>query len=166
MESLFAPWRLDYLMSEKPRGCIFCRALTVADDSESLVVHRGGKVFTLMNRYPYVNGHLLVAPAGHEARLSESDPETLAELIIEVALAQEVLAALYRPTGFNVGANFGRAAGAGIEDHYHFHVVPRWEGDVNFMSVTGETRVIPEELETTRKKVEAGFEALRAAGRA
>jgi ATP adenylyltransferase len=153
-------------MSERPQGCIFCRALTISNDSESLVVHRGGKVFTLMNRYPYVNGHLLVAPAEHQARMAESDAETLAELIIEVALAQEVLGAIYRPTGFNVGANFGKAAGAGIEDHYHFHIVPRWEGDVNFMSVTGGTRVIPELLETTRQKVEAGFETLRKAGRA
>lgn len=164
MNSLFAPWRYDYLMSEKPRGCIFCRALTVSDAAESLVVHRGGKVFTLMNRFPYVNGHLLVAPAGHESRLAESDPETLSELILEVARAQRVLASLYRPAGFNVGANFGKAAGAGIEDHYHFHIVPRWEGDVNFMSVTGETRVIPELLETTRRKVEAGFEELEKEG--
>ena len=160
METLFAPWRLSYLVSEKAPGCIFCDALRGEDDVETLVVHRGDRVFSMLNRYPYANGHVMVAPVAHEARLFESDGATLAELIEEVSRTQEVLARLYRPAGFNVGANFGRAGGAGIEDHYHFHVVPRWDGDTNFMTVTGRTRVVPEELPQTWRAVAAGFEAL------
>lgn len=159
METLFAPWRLSYLVSEKPAGCIFCDALGDPDDAESLVVHRGRRVFSMLNRYPYANGHVMVAPVAHEARLSESDDATLAELIGEIARAQEILRGLYRPAGFNVGANFGRAGGAGVEDHYHFHVVPRWDGDTNFMTVTGGTRVVPEELPETRRAVAAAFAA-------
>ena len=157
METLFAPWRLSYLMSEKPKACIFCEALARPDDEASLIVHRGDRVFAMLNRYPYANGHVMVAPVAHQARLSESDAETRAELIDEIARTQSALGDLYRPGGFNVGANFGRAAGAGIEDHYHFHVVPRWEGDTNFMSVTGGTRVVPEELPATRRAVAAAF---------
>ena len=161
MENLFAPWRLKYLMSAKVSSCIFCDALRPGAGPESLVVDRRERVFAMLNRYPYANDHVMVAPVAHEARLSESDSETLGDLIREVALTQEVLGMLYRPAGFNVGANFGRAGGAGVEDHYHFHVVPRWEGDVNFMTVTGETRVIPEELSTTRRNVAAAFEQKR-----
>jgi ATP adenylyltransferase len=163
VENLFAPWRLKYLMSEKTKACIFCDALRAEPGPDNLVVDRKDRVFAMLNRYPYANGHVMVAPVAHEARLSESDPETLAELIREVALSQEVLDGLYRPSGFNVGANFGRAGGAGVEDHYHFHVVPRWEGDVNFMTVTGDTRVIPEELSTTRLNVSSAFEKKRQA---
>lgn len=161
METLFAPWRLSYLMSEKPPGCIFCEALRKRDE-DSLVVHRGERVFSILNRYPYANGHVMVAPVAHEARLFESDPATLAELIAEISRTQEALGSLYRPSGFNVGANFGKAGGAGVEDHYHFHVVPRWEGDTNFMTVTSGTRVVPEELPETRRAVAAAFEALAA----
>jgi len=162
METLFAPWRLSYLMSEKPAGCIFCDALRLGDDEASLIVHRGERVFAMLNRYPYANGHVMVAPVAHEARLFESDAGALAELIGEISRTQEVLGSLYRPSGFNVGANFGKAGGAGIEDHYHFHVVPRWEGDTNFMTVTGRTRVVPEELPATRRAVAAAFETLAA----
>jgi ATP adenylyltransferase len=160
METLFAPWRLSYLVSEKAPGCIFCDALRGNDDDETLVVHRGERVFSLLNRYPYANGHVMVAPVAHQARLFESDAATLAEVIGEIARAQEALSRLYHPAGFNVGANFGRAGGAGIADHYHFHVVPRWEGDTNFMTVTGDTRVVPEELPQTRRAVAAAFEDL------
>lgn len=111
MENLFAPWRLKYLMSEKTKACIFCDALRAEPGPDNLVVDRKDRVFAMLNRYPYANGHVMVAPVAHEARLSESDPETLAELIREVALSQEVLDGLYRPSGFNVGANFGRAGG-------------------------------------------------------
>jgi ATP adenylyltransferase len=159
METLFAPWRLSYLMAEKPTGCIFCEALARPDDPESLIVHRGARVFSMLNRYPYANGHVMVAPVAHEARLSGSDPATRAELIDEIARAEGALAGLYRPGGFNVGANFGRAGGAGVEDHYHFHVVPRWDGDTNFMTVTAGTRVVPEDLPVTRRAVAAAFDA-------
>ena len=152
-------------MSEKVRACIFCEALRAEPGPDNLVVDRKDRVFAMLNRYPYANGHVMVAPVAHQAKLSESDGETLAELIREVALSQEVLDGLYRPSGFNVGANFGRAGGAGIEDHYHFHVVPRWEGDVNFMTVAGDTRVIPEELSTTQRNVSSAFEKKREAAR-
>jgi ATP adenylyltransferase len=158
VENLFAPWRLKYLMSEKTNSCIFCDALRTESGPDSLVVDRKERVFAMLNLYPYANGHIMVAPVAHQARLSESDSDTLAELIREVALSQEVLDGLYRPSGFNVGANFGKAGGAGFEGHYHFHVVPRWEGDVNFMTVTAGTRVIPEELSTTQRNVSAAFE--------
>lgn len=163
-ETLFAPWRLQYLMAEKASSCIFCEALARRGEESSLIVHEGKSVFTILNRYPYTNGHVMVAPRGHEARLSESSPETLQELIREIALSQEVLRDAYQPAGFNVGANFGRAGGAGVEDHYHFHVVPRWIGDVNFMNVTGNTRVVPEELPVTRDRLAAGFAALAGGG--
>jgi len=161
METLFAPWRLTYLMSGKPQGCIFCEALARPDDPETLIVHLGERVFSMLNRYPYANGHVMVAPVAHEDRLSASDPATREELIDEIARAESALASLYRPGGFNVGANFGRAGGAGVEDHYHFHVVPRWDGDTNFMTVTGGTRVIPEDLPVTRRAVAAAFESTR-----
>ena len=121
-------------------------------------------MFTILNRYPYANGHVMVAPRAHEARLAESPPETLLDLVREISLAQEVLQEAYRPAGFNVGANFGRAGGAGVEDHYHFHVVPRWIGDVNFMNVTADTRVVPEELPVTRARLAAGFAGLAERG--
>lgn len=153
METLFAPWRLEYLMSEKPKTCIFCAALAAPDDEESLVVRRGERVLTLLNRYPYANGHVMVAPVAHHSRLAQSDSRTLGAVIAEIAAVEAALQDLYRPAGFNVGANFGRAGGAGIEDHYHFHVVPRWEGDTNFITVTGATRVVPETLRDTRRAV-------------
>jgi ATP adenylyltransferase len=160
MDTIFAPWRMEYLMSAKAQACIFCEALARSEDAESLIVHRRPPVFTILNRYPYANGHVMVAPEAHEARLTESPAATLSALIREVALAQDVLTAMYRPGGFNVGANFGRAGGAGVEDHYHFHVVPRWEGDVNFMTVTAAARVIPEELSQTRSAMRAQFSSL------
>ena len=150
---LFAPWRYEYLVSEKPEGCIFCDAAASEDDAASLVVHRGEKVFVLLNRYPYTNGHVMVAPYRHDAWLSRSSAPTLEELIRTVALAERLLVAEYRTDGLNVGINFGSAAGAGVADHYHVHVVPRWKGDTNFMTVTGDVRIVPEQLEETRQRL-------------
>jgi ATP adenylyltransferase len=149
-------------MSEKPKTCIFCAALEHADEAASLIVHRGDRVFSMLNRYPYANGHVMVAPVAHEGRLFDSDGKTLAEMMEEIARTQSVLLDVYHPSGFNVGANFGKSGGAGVEDHYHFHVVPRWDGDTNFMTVTGGTRVIPEELPQTWRVLAARFEALPA----
>ena len=163
-ETLFAPWRLEYLMSEKQEKCIFCDALQKRGEESSLIVHEGRQVFTILNRFPYANGHVMVAPRAHQAVLSESSSEALLELIREVARSQEVLTDVYRPAGFNVGANFGRAAGAGVEDHYHVHVVPRWIGDVNFMPVTADVRVVPEDLRVTREKLRAAFVTAPARG--
>ena len=154
---LFAPWRYEYLVSDKPVGCIFCEAAASRDDERSLVVFRGKRVFVLLNRYPYTNGHVMVAPMAHEAWFSDSSPDTLSELIATVARAQAILVAEYRTDGLNVGVNFGTAAGAGIASHYHVHAVPRWTGDTNFMTVTGEVRVVPEELSVTRRRLAALF---------
>ena len=154
---LFAPWRYEYLVSEKPVGCIFCEAAVSRDDDESLVVYRGRRVFALLNRFPYTNGHVMVAPLAHEAWFSDSSAETLSELIALVARTQAILVAEYRTDGLNVGVNFGSAAGAGIAGHYHVHAVPRWAGDTNFMTVAGGVRVVPEELSVTRRRLAALF---------
>lgn len=152
-EVLFAPWRYEYLVSDKEKHCIFCAAAAYGDDDESLVVHRGRKVFVVLNRYPYTNGHVMVAPLAHERWLSDSASETLNELIATVARAEKILVSAYRTDGLNVGINFGAAAGAGVKDHYHVHVVPRWAGDTNFMTVAADTRVVPEELAATRRRL-------------
>jgi ATP adenylyltransferase len=152
-EVLFAPWRYEYLVSDKQAGCIFCDAAGSRDDDATLVVFRGRRVFVLLNRYPYTNGHVMVAPYAHTSWLADSDPDTLDELIATVASAQRILVSHYKTDGLNVGINFGAAAGAGVRDHYHVHVVPRWAGDTNFMTVTGDVRVVPETLEDTRRRL-------------
>lgn len=152
-EVLFAPWRYEYLVAEKPDGCIFCEAAASTNDGESLVVFRGRRVFVLLNRYPYTNGHLMVAPYEHRGRLSDSEPATLSELIETVARAERILSEEYRTNGINIGVNLGSAAGAGVSDHYHVHVVPRWKGDTNFMTVAGGVRVVPEELSVTLRRL-------------
>lgn len=156
-EVLFAPWRYEYLVAEKSDGCIFCDAAASKDEENSLVVHRGRRVFVLLNRYPYTNGHVMIAPYEHRARLSDSDEETLHELVLAAARAERVLGDAYRTDGLNIGMNLGSAAGAGISDHYHVHVVPRWMGDTNFMTVTGDVRVVPEELSVTRRRLATLF---------
>jgi len=152
-EVLFAPWRYEYLVAEKPGSCIFCEAAASRDGDDSLVVHRARRVFVLLNRYPYTNGHLMVAPYEHTARLSDSDGETLGELISTVARSEKILSDSYRTDGLNIGVNLGSAAGAGVSDHYHVHLVPRWSGDTNFMTVAGGVRVVPEELSVTRDRL-------------
>lgn len=152
-EVLFAPWRYEYLVAEKPNGCVFCEAAASQDGDESLVVYRGRRVFVLLNRYPYTNGHVMIAPYDHVGRLSDSDDETLRELVQTLARGERLLAGAYHTDGLNIGLNLGSAAGAGISDHYHVHLVPRWKGDTNFMTVVGEVRVLPEELPVTRRRL-------------
>jgi ATP adenylyltransferase len=142
---LWAPWRIEYITGPKSDQCIFCEADPVH------VVERGERCFTLLNAYPYAPGHVMVAPTRHVGDLDELEEPELLELML---LAQRVIAAQRRtmnPDGFNVGLNLGKVAGAGIADHLHLHVVPRWEGDNNFMPVLGDTRVIPQALEETRR---------------
>jgi ATP adenylyltransferase len=158
-EVLFAPWRYEYLVAEKSKGCIFCEAAASTNEEESLIVHRGRRVFVLLNRYPYTNGHLMVAPYDHLSRPSQSDADTLTELITTVARGEKILSDTYRTDGLNIGANLGSAAGAGVEDHYHVHLVPRWSGDTNFMTVAGGVRVVPEDLLVTRRRLAPLFEA-------
>jgi ATP adenylyltransferase len=155
---LFAPWRYEYLVSDKSgTACFLCEAAASGKDVETLVVHRGRKVFVILNRYPYTNGHVMVAPYAHEARLSESSPETRQELVETVALAERILTDAYKTDGLNVGLNLGSAAGAGVADHYHVHLVPRWKGDTNFMTVAGDVRVVPEELAGTLARLRPLF---------
>jgi len=154
MKQLITPWRYSYLVQEKPKGrCIFCDALAGADASDSLLVYRGRHNFVILNLYPYANGHLMVVPKAHLSSPSESSPEQRAELIDLASTCEAALREIYRADGINMGMNLGRAAGAGIEAHYHLHVVPRWEGDTNFMAVTAETRIIPEDFPLTRKRL-------------
>jgi len=145
-------------VSDKSGPCIFCVAAAEPDEDKSLVVFRGRLVFVLLNRYPYTNGHVMVAPYSHDKNLSASDSETRVELIDTVARAEDVLTEAYHTDGLNIGINLGSAAGAGVADHYHVHVVPRWKGDTNFMTVAAGVRVVPEELSTTRRRLAPLFE--------
>jgi ATP adenylyltransferase len=163
MQVLFTPWRYSYLTAPKsasPSGCIFCTAVTSDDRRETLTLFRGERTLVMMNRYPYTNGHLMVAPVAHEARLFESADPSLHSLIRITAEAQRILSDVYHPDGFNIGMNFGSVAGAGVADHYHVHVVPRWGGDSNFMSVTAETRLVPEDLGITFDRLRPHFESV------
>lgn len=164
MDILFTPWRYSYLTAPKDQqmqGCIFCNAAHGSDVVETLTLYRNADALVMLNRYPYTNGHLMVAPVAHEARLFESTDRSLRALIRLTAEAQRILSDVYRPDGFNVGMNFGQVAGAGVADHYHMHIVPRWSGDVNFMSVTARTRIVPEALEDTFAKLEPHFQSIR-----
>ncbi|MGH3052722.1 MAG: HIT family protein [Gaiellaceae bacterium] len=152
-ERLWAPWRLEYIQgADEQEGCIFCRARDGAD-VESLVVRRGERAFVVLNRYPYTSGHLMVAPNRHEGEFGELDAREAAEIHRLAATGMGVLAEAMRPQGFNLGWNLGRIAGAGIVDHVHLHVVPRWAGDTNFMPVLADVKVLPEALEDTRRKL-------------
>ena len=163
MEILFTPWRYPYLTSPKSDSpaCIFCAAATTPNVKEMLTLFRSEHALVMLNRYPYTNGHLMVAPVAHEARLFESSAPSLRALIRLTAESQRILADVYHPDGFNVGMNFGQTAGAGIADHYHMHVVQRWSGDSNFMTVTARTRLVPEDLDVTYDKLLPHFQEIK-----
>ena len=157
MERLWAPWRLEYVQAaDEQSGCVFCSA-AAADDAETLVVHRGERAFVLLNRFPYAAGHVMVAPYRHHGDLDALDDDEALELHRLTVAAMTALAATYRPDGYNVGWNFGRVAGAGVVDHVHLHVVPRWGGDTNFMPVLADVKVIPEHLAETRRRLAAAW---------
>jgi ATP adenylyltransferase len=158
MNRLWTPWRLAYVTeaSTTPPGCIFCDALARID-AEALVIHRGRGAFVILNKFPYNNGHLMVVSHRHVARLADLDEGEVTEFIRLTQRAERVLTEVYRPHGFNMGLNLGKSAGAGVLDHLHMHVVPRWDGDTNFMAVVGETRVLPEELPATAARLKAAF---------
>ena len=148
---LWAPWRLEYIRSaDEDDGCVFCRARDAAD-TDGLVVHRGETAIVLVNKFPYASGHLMVAPARHEGDFGGLAPEEAVEIHALAATALRVLSESMSSQGFNLGWNLGRIAGAGVVDHVHLHVVPRWAGDTNFMPVLADTRVMPEALEQTRE---------------
>lgn len=161
MNNLWAPWRMTYLQSNRepaaagPEACIFCDKPRADEDEANLIVHRGRHCFVILNLYPYNNGHLMVVPYAHVGTLEDLAPEAAAEMMTLAQTAVRVLREMYRPQGFNLGINLGASAGAGIAAHVHLHVVPRWSGDTNFMTVTGETRVIPEDLGETWARMQA-----------
>jgi len=156
-KSLWAPWRVEYVgNASEQKGCVFCSAQKAADD-DALVVHRSTSAFALLNRFPYSSGHLMVAPYRHVGALGELTGEEIGDMHELVVRSLEVLAAEYRPDGFNLGWNLGQAAGAGVVDHVHEHVVPRWLGDTNFMPVLADVRVVPEHLERSRERLVAAW---------
>ena len=160
MKRLWAPWRMTYLKANKTEGCIFCQKAAESRDRENLILWRGASGFALLNLYPYNNGHLMIAPYQHVPSIENLSPEALADLM---SMVQKSLAALRRamnPQAFNIGINQGAAAGAGIADHVHIHVVPRWNGDTNFMPVLGETRVVPDFLENSYDQLLKALEEL------
>jgi ATP adenylyltransferase len=162
METLWAPWRLEFITGEKPQGCIFCLFPAADRDREHLILGRSARSFVILNKFPYNNGHLMVVPRAHVSSLETLDDESFLDLQRTLRISIEVLKDFCHPEGLNVGMNLGRSAGAGIADHLHWHVVPRWVGDVNFMPVLAETRVIPEHLDRTWERLRPAFDlALR-----
>lgn len=151
MERLWAPWRYTYIKKAIEGGgeCIFVELPKQDDDRKNLILYRGNLTFVILNAYPYTSGHLMVAPYKHTANLADLTNEEHLEIQSKITQCVAWLTEAYKPQGFNIGVNLGRAAGAGIEDHLHWHVVPRWEGDTNFMPVIGEVKVIPQSLEDT-----------------
>jgi ATP adenylyltransferase len=167
MDRLWSPWRYDYIKSgssaessssSEPAPCVFCSLLhNDTDDERNFIVHRAAHNFVVLNIYPYISGHLLVVPYAHLGELDAAPKETTDELMDLSKRCQTILRDVYRPHGFNLGMNLGRSAGAGVAEHIHLHIMPRWTGDANFMSTIGETRVIPEDLSETYRKLHGKF---------
>ncbi|MGA2553808.1 MAG: HIT domain-containing protein [Smithella sp.] len=146
METIFAPWRMDYIKGEKSDGCVFCKCSVRCDD---YIMYEGKTAYVMMNRYPYVNGHLMIIPQRHVGNIEDLTQEERKDVFDLLEISVKVMKEAMNPDGFNIGVNIGKAAGAGIEEHFHVHVIPRWEGDTNFMSVVTNVRVIPEAVATT-----------------
>jgi ATP adenylyltransferase len=162
MDYLWTPWRYQYVTSTgKPDRCVLCAAAESADDRETLVVHRGESVFVILNRYPYTNGHVMIVPYRHISNLQDLSDDTLIEMTLVAKTTERHLRKLYHPDGLNIGMNLGKSAGAGIEEHLHLHALPRWTGDTNFMTVVGETRVMPEDLEVTWTRLREAYDGDR-----
>ena len=158
MDFLFTPWRYAFVTSaDKASGCLFCEVLRAGDDEKTFIVHRDKHCFIILNAYPYTSGHVMVVPYQHTDRLQTLSPEAAHEMMDLTQRMESILRDLYHPDGLNVGMNLGKAAGAGIAGHIHMHVLPRWVADASFMSVIGETRVLPEELLTTYQRIKAKF---------
>ena len=162
MDVLWSPWRYDYIKSgEAPsaeRSCVFCSILeSPASDEEKFILHRAGHNFVILNIYPYTSGHLMIVPFAHLADLDQASKESTDELMDLTKHCQKILREVYQPNGLNLGMNLGKAAGAGVAEHFHLHILPRWIGDVNFMTAIGQTRTIPEDLRTTYEKLKDKF---------
>ena len=158
MDYLFTPWRYTYITgATAPGDCLFCGLLQLKDDEKSLIVHRAKYCFVVLNAFPYTSGHAMVVPYEHLGELSKLSQPAAQEMMALTQQLEASLRELYRPDGVNLGMNIGKAAGAGVAGHIHMHILPRWFGDVNFMSSVGETRVIPEDLQTTYQKLRSKF---------
>lgn len=157
---IWAPWRMSYVTADRPDtpGCVFCHAVEAGDDEGMLVLFRGVGAYVIMNRYPYNNGHIMVVPFDHVPRLTDLSTAVAAEIVHLTSRTQDIIQQTMNPHGFNLGMNQGSAAGAGIEEHLHMHLVPRWNGDTNFMPAIGETRVIPQALHDTYALLKDGFD--------
>jgi ATP adenylyltransferase len=161
MKALWAPWRMEYILSDDDSdGCILCPGDDRDRDEARLILKVASKTLVIMNKYPYINGHLLVAPVRHVSELEDLSDEELLDLTTWVRSGIEILKRHMSPDGFNVGLNLGRVAGAGMEDHLHFHIVPRWNGDTNFMAVFGDVRVIPQHIRETYKELRPYFDRI------
>ena len=158
MDHLWSPWRYRYVTkSDSPAGCVFCQMVAEQDDPKNLILLRGKFNFAVLNLYPYTNGHLMIVPYSHVPSLTQAQPEALTEMMWLAKHAEAALGKVYGPQGINLGMNLGECAGAGVAGHIHMHIVPRWFGDANFMSVTAETRVHIEELPTTWTRLQAAL---------
>ncbi len=157
MEKLWAPWRMEYILQEKPDGCIFCDKPRQDRDRDNLILHRGAGCFVIMNFYPYNNGHLMVVPYRHSADLAALTAAEQSEMMALLGRCTTILTQQMKPHGFNIGMNLGRTAGAGIDDHLHFHIVPRWNGDTNFMPITGHTKVLSQGLQESWDQLKPWF---------
>ena len=157
MKTVWAPWRMEYILDTKDKGCIFCQALSSRDD---LTLYKGEQSMVVMNKFPYINGHLLVAPIRHLSSLDQLEREEMGVLLTVIEKSIGILKATMLPDGFNVGLNLGKVAGAGVEEHLHFHIVPRWLGDVNALTVFADVRVIPEHINATFLKLKPHFDKL------
>lgn len=158
MKTMWAPWRIEYILGSKEEGCIFCKAM---EDGNDLTLYRGRTTMVVMNKFPYINGHLLVAPVRHVSTLHELDQAEMGALLKTVEQSIGVLKEAMKPEGFNVGLNLGKVAGAGVEEHLHFHIVPRWSGDTNALAVMAEVRVIPQHLLETCRLLRPHFDRIR-----
>jgi len=157
MEQIWAPWRIQYILEEKPGGCILCDKPKEDKDAQNYILYRGEKNFIMLNSYPYNPGHLLVAPYRHTPDLEELTEEERNEHFELISRSIRVLKEVFQPGGFNIGANIGKVAGAGIDDHFHSHIVPRWQGDTNYVPVLGDIRVVPQALADTYKALAGKF---------
>ncbi len=158
MKRIWAPWRMAYIKGEtEETGCLFCNRLAQRDGPQNLILYRGQRAFVILNRFPYTNGHMMIVPIAHKNSIEELDDQTLSELIQLTNQALAILRQAYDAENFNIGINIGEASGAGVTDHVHLHVVPRWPGDTSFMSTVAETRVLPEALEETFEKLQSAW---------
>ena len=164
MDVLWSPWRYDYIKADENKkatesnSCVFCGILNnSASDEENFILHRAEFNFVILNIYPYISGHIMVVPFEHQSTLDQATKESSDELMDLTKQCQSILAKVYEPHGINIGMNLGKAAGAGVTEHFHMHLLPRWVGDANFMTAIGETRTIPESLETTFEKLKPNF---------